>query len=306
MSDIPMAEQPDTNDPFPPPLEDRPFGRQVLGFWSPAGVSARVALTVAAAVSCLIFAAACRIFSLPALPGFDGSLFLQVSPAAAFVIIAVLILVTTLIGTVLAGAIHFEAGLFAAAFGLMIVSLRCGTIQSVLFETGGKSSVYFRLFIELILLGLIIAVAWLMLWQLARTVHGADSSMQPSNVTLLDGLTATAAQIVITAVIVLVLCQAATKNQCLASVGIASMIGSILAHKYAPARPSFWFWVGPLIVGSVGYALAATGQVSNLATGTPAGMFAPLARPLPVDYASIGVAGAIFGYWIARKPSPAN
>jgi hypothetical protein len=302
MSDIPMAEQTDRNDSYLPPLEDRPFGRMVMGFWSPAGVSARVALTVAAAMSCLIFAAGCRLCDLPTLPGFDGSLLLQPSPSAV-IVIAILLLVATLVGTVLAGAIHFEAGLFAGAFGLMIFSLRCGTIQSVLFESGGTSSVYFRLVAEVVILGVILGVAWMILRQLARMVSHPDVATQPSDATLLDGLTALAAQAVVTAVIIEVLCQAPAKNQCLASVGIASMLGSIVAYKYAPARPSFWFWVGPLLVGIVGYALGAMGQVTNLATGTPTGMFAPLARPLPVDYASLGVAGAIFGYWTSRKPA---
>jgi hypothetical protein len=305
MSDMPMSDSPMADSALPP-LDDRPFGRHVLGFWNPVGISARIALAIAAGASCLIFAAACRLFELPALPGFDGSLFLQPFPAAAFLIIAVLVLVSTLVGTVLAGAVHFEAGLFAAAFGMIVVSLRCGTIQSVLFEAGGNGSVYGRLIVELIILGLILAVAWLMLRQLARLVHGSDPTPVPSESSILNNLTATVAQAVVTGVIVLIFCQASAKNQCLASVAIASMIGSILAHKYAPTRPSTWYWAGPLVVGIIGYALAAAGQVTGLATGTPTGMFAPLARPLPIDYASLGVAGAIFGYWTSRKPAPAE
>jgi hypothetical protein len=33
-------------------------------------------------------------------------------------------------------------------------------------------------------------------------------------------------------------------------------------------------------------------------TGRVTGVFAPLARPLPLDYASFGTAGALLGYWM--------
>ena len=158
MSDIPLPEIP---APLPP--EDRPFGRTVLGILEPTGINARIALTLAAGVSCLIFAGACKLFQLPPLPGFDGSLFLQPSPFTTIIIIAVLVLISTLVGTVLAGAVHFEAGLFAAAFGMIAISLRCGTIQSVLFEANGSNTVFFRLAGEVLILGVILGIAWLML-----------------------------------------------------------------------------------------------------------------------------------------------
>ena len=57
--------------------------------------------------------------------------------------------------------------------------------------------------------------------------------------------------------------------------------------------------MGPLLTGVIGYALAAMGQVSNLNIGLPTGTVAALARPLPLDYASVGIAGAILGYWMS-------
>ena len=136
-------------------------------------------------------------------------------------------------------------------------------------------------------------------------MHGIDITRPAADSNLLNNLTATISQTVITAVIIMILCQSETKNQCLASVGIASMLGSIMAYKYAATRPSFWYWAGPLLAGFVGYALAALGQDANLNIGSPTGLFAALARPLPVDYASVGVAGAIFGYWVSSAPAAA-
>jgi hypothetical protein len=289
-----------------PQLADKPLLRHAFGAHSPAGLTARIALTIAAGVSCLIFAFAGRLFQIPSLPGSDGIFFLQPSPIAVILIVAVLLIVSTLVCTVLAGAVHFEAGLFAAAFGLIAITLRCGTIQSVLFEANGSQTVFIHLIIELLLLGVILIVAWLMLRQIARALRGYDAVTLISDSGLLNNLTATAAQVVISGVILMILCQSDAKDQCLASVAIASTVGSILAYKYAATRVSFWYWIGPLIVGIIGYAIALVGQDATLSIGYPTGMFAPLARPLPLDYASVGVAGAILGFWSVKTPSTAE
>jgi hypothetical protein len=282
-------------------LDDRAFGGRVLGIWNPNGLSARIALAIAVGINCLIFAAASQYFELPILPGFDGSIICQPSPVSAFAVVAVTLAVATLVGTVLAGAVRFEAGLFAAAFGLMAFSLRCGTMQSVLLEAGGNEGVFVRLAVELLILGLCLGGMWTVLWRLARAVHGRFSTPREKDSGLLNSLTATIAQTIATGVFMFLLCQSEAKYQALASVGVASWLGSMIAYKCAPARPSIWYWIGPLLVGLIGYVLAATGQDTNLDIGSPAGTFAALARPLPVDYASLGTAGAILGYWMMRK-----
>jgi hypothetical protein len=44
-----------------------------------------------------------------------------------------------------------------------------------------------------------------------------------------------------------------------------------------------WFGRGPLVGGEVG------------------GMLPQLGRPLPLDYAALGTAGAVMGYWTSRS-----
>jgi hypothetical protein len=282
---------------------DRAFGKWVLAFPHRTGLVARTALTLAAIINCAIFVWICSMFDLPQLRGFDGSLVHQPSAPAALLVVAVLLLGTTLVGTVIAGAIHFEAGLFAAAIGLMTLSERCGTMQSVLLEAGGNASVYIGLITELVILGVLLVAAWFMLRAVDKGLHGAAELPAGEPQTPMQRLTATVAQTAITAAGVMILCQSEAKNQCLAAVGIASLLGSVLAYKYAPTRPSIWFWIGPLIVGVVGYAIAAMGYDDHLNIGIPTGFFAPLARPLPLDYASFGVAGGILGYWVMHKTS---
>jgi hypothetical protein len=204
--------------------------------------------------------------------------------------------ISTLLGTVIAGAIQFDAGVFAGACGLIALSCRCGTMQSVLFETGGTQSVYFRLLIELIVLGIFLVGIWFVLYRLSGATPAS-----PEESSFANNITATASQAVATGVLMMFLCQSEAKNQVLASVCIASLVAAMIAFKYAPTRPSFWYWIGPVLTGVSGYALAALGQVSNLNIGVPIGTFAALARPLPLDYAGAGVAGAMLGYWMVRK-----
>ncbi len=261
-------------------------------------------MIAAIAVNCAIVAIGSRWFGIPALPGFDGSILHQPSPLAAFAAIAILLLIATLLGTIIAGAVRFEAGLFAATFSLAAISVRCGTMQSVLFEAGGNQSVYIGLTFELLIFTAFLALLWMLLWLLGRAnlARGnPPAERDDSETTLLDRFTAVITQVVATGVCMMFLCQSESKNQCLASVGIASFLATLLAYKYAAVRPSIWYWSGPLIVGLVGYILAAMGQDLNLAIGSPAGTFAALARPLPIDYASVGPAGAILGYWMMRK-----
>jgi hypothetical protein len=133
--------------------EEQNFGGWVLRFWPERGVTARSVVSAAALIAAGLFVWGTRMFGLPVLPGFDGSILAQPSAFAAIAIVAVLLVISALVGTVLAGAIHFEAGIFAAACGLVALSLRGGTMQAVLFEANGSSSVYFRLMLELLLLG---------------------------------------------------------------------------------------------------------------------------------------------------------
>jgi hypothetical protein len=53
-------------------------------------------------------------------------------------------------------------------------------------------------------------------------------------------------------------------------------------------------------VAIIGYVLALVGGAPKVG-GMPAGAIPALARPLPLDYAAIGTAGSLLGYWTSRK-----
>jgi hypothetical protein len=256
-------------------------------------------------VACLIFQAASQWLAIPQFPGFDGSLLRQPSPTMAVAAIAILMLLATVVGTVLGGAVRFEVGLAAAATGLAVISLRSGTIRSVLFDAHGDPSVYATLIAETIILGIILCALWVGLWMWGRAGGIGPLSQPPdsqdSSAPLTARLCALGTHILATALILCLLCQSEAKNQALACVGLASLAGSLLAYSSFPCRPSIWFWMSPLLVGIFGYAVAACGQDGSLVTASPQGFFAGLARPLPLDYASMGPAGAMIGYWMMHK-----
>jgi hypothetical protein len=296
-------ESSSTSRPFH--VDEGVFGKGVLGFWRPGGTPARAALLLAIIADCLLLGAGIRQLGIPELTGFDGSLLLGHGALINIVAIGLLMGVATIVGTFLAGAVRFEAGLFSACVALTIISLRCGTMQNVLFETDGSSTVYFSLAAELAVLAMILCLLWTMLVKLGQAgyVHpmpGYEPDETPPPAPAAN-LIATVTQTITTILVMLFLCQSEAKNQVLASVGIASVVGSMVAYGSFPTRPSIWYWVGPILAGLIGYILAAMGQVSDLGIGTPQGLFAPLARALPVDYASVGTAGAILGYWITHK-----
>jgi hypothetical protein len=225
------------------------------------------------------------------------------------ILVAVLFVGATFIGTVIAGAVHFEAGLFTAAVGLTAVSVHGGTMLTTLQRTSGGQGVFFTLAFELLILGIIAGLGWVILWQLGRAgfVHLADEHLRQEPLEdqdnfMLAGLTATAAQVVVSALTLMVLCRSEQKNQALASMVAASFLGTVAAYKFAPARPSFWYWSGPILVGIIGYLIEGMASDPGVALGIPSATFSALVNPLPVDYASAGVAASIFGYWIMRTP----
>jgi hypothetical protein len=285
-------------------IDEGVFGSGALG--RPHGAIAQAIVVIALLICCGIFSTVGGWFGIPELRHYDGSLLLGGSPAANLAITAIFLLVCTLIGTIIAGCVRFEAGLFAACFGLMAISLRGGTTQSILFEGNGSAHVYAVLCAELLVLGIFIALAWAILWMVGRSgaTRPLPEHLAPEPTTsqgAISGVTALIAQVVTTSLVMMFLCQSQAKYQCVGSVFIASALGAMIAFGISPARPSIWFWSGALLVGLIGYILAASGQDTNFVVGIPEGFFAPLARPLPLDYASMGTAGAIFGYWTVRN-----
>src|SRR5687768_9949035 len=103
------------DSPSPPPAPQASRAAVVRSYYR-----VRFLLGSAAAVAAMLFLLGGRLVGIPYYPGFEASLVYQPSPSVALVTTGLLILVTTSIGTVIAGTVRFDAGLFAAAVGLSV------------------------------------------------------------------------------------------------------------------------------------------------------------------------------------------
>ena len=163
-------------------------------------------------------------------------------------------------------------------------------------------AVYLLLALELAVLFAIAAGGWLLLRRLlaAGGLHDDPPTPDEADEPLDQKLLATAAHAMVMIVLMMLLSQSDTKAQALASVGLSSYLASLAAHHFVPTRPSAWFWAGPLLVGLIGY-ISQYIAPGDWMIGDARGFFGSLARPLPLDYASLGTAGAILGYWTSRQ-----
>lgn len=242
--------------------------------------------------------------------GFNGSLLLSQGLLGNVLITAVLTLAAIVVGTLLAGAIRPDAGLFAAAAGLLALANHGGPIVTVLHDTSGARSTFLTLTIELILLYAVLGVGWWALFLVQRVGHlqpdaARDGLAEPDLKPAGEGWAALLSHVAIMTVVMMLLAQTQDKKQVLGAVGIGSFCGAFFPYWQRGAYPSVWYLAGPLVVGIAGYLLAyILLPAADLALGRPGlsgGLIAALGRPLPLDYASMGTIGALVGYWLRRK-----
>ncbi|MGB7158410.1 MAG: hypothetical protein WBD40_10125 [Tepidisphaeraceae bacterium] len=265
---------------------------------------ARFLLTVASLASFALCWFAGAAMGIPAHRDYEVSLLSQPSPAIALFVTLVLTIGCALLGSAIAGTIRYEAGLATAAIGLTALSIRGGPVRYVLFYSTGPQ-VFLTLTAELMILYAILGVAWAILWLLRNKGWMQDDPFRDGVADLDEPvsqkLLALATQVVTMSILMMLLCKSDQKPQVIASVALSAYLGTLAAHSLFPARPSMWYWIGPLVVGVVGYLFAFSGSTEWM-IGRVGGTFAPeLGRPLPLDYVGAGSAGAVVGYWTSRR-----
>lgn len=263
----------------------------------------RSLLLLGSIVAVAIFWFASRTFAIPDFPDREVSLLAGNSAAEPLFVVAIAYLVSLVAGTIIAGRVRIDAGLATNSVGLAVLSVVGGPVRFDLMyaETAG---VFRTLALETILLYLIVGVGWILLRALGRAGFLVDDperdGLDAADEALTTKLLALTAHTIVTALLVMLLCQSDLKAQALASVFIAGFVASLVAHHLFPVRPSVWYWTGPLIVAVVGYLLASAGS-SLWMIGVIGGYAPSLARPAPLDYASAGTLGSLIGYWFSRR-----
>ncbi len=255
----------------------------------------RTLLTIASLVCIALFYLASRQFHIPAEPGYAASLLQQPGWMVAILVTAIAFVVATFVGSIIASRVHHDAGFFCAAIGLATLSFRGGPMRYVLFDASGPS-VLLMLAAETVALGAMLALAWTLLdqWPLGKR------AIEPPPAPAQQKYLATVMQVLLMIALMSLLCRSDTKVQAFASVGVASLVATLGAQWFSPVSPSPWLWTGPLVVALVGY-ISCYFSSAGMELGRTSGYFAALARPLPLDYASAGVAGALMGYWMSLK-----
>ena len=270
-------------------------------------------LVVVASVVCFsLYWWGAKWIGVPSEPGYSASLLQQPMPVLALVGVYVMLACAVVVGTLVAGRSWFYAGLFTACIGLMALSARGGPMRYVLFQEaadGGSQRVFLMLLVEQALLFLAIAPLWRFFWRRYDTlfarryeiIRGATAKTAGPPQSPAETATALLIQAAGMATIVLMAAATDAKTQVLVAVFLGGLLGTVLAEMYARKTGARgvagWFWLAPLIVGAFGY-LVAYFTSATWAIGDPGDGLARLARPLPLDYASAGCAGALLGYWV--------
>ena len=261
-------------------------------------------LLIGAVLSIEIFFWASRLLHLPAFPGFSISLLQQPSAAGGMLVTGGLFIVCVILCSLLAG-VRMDAGIFCAAIGLFALSARGGPMRyTLLAASSGK--IYIALACELVALagivtlGRLVAGMLLTLGVLRRdsVSDGLEDVNEPFDQKLLGFVTGVVTMILI----MLLLAQSDKKAQVMTAVAIASFFATLVSSAYfvAPTLSSAWFWSMPFVVGVIGYLGTYLLAPSGWEIGLPRGFLAPLARPLPIDYAAAGTVASILAYWLSR------
>jgi hypothetical protein len=265
---------------------------------------------LACVICFLLFWWAGRALRIPVDVGFEDSLLQQPHWPLVMLSEYVLFVVCLLLGTLIAGWTWPFAGVFSATIGLIALSARGGPMRYVLFRAAANGSAqraYLLLMAEQVLLFVPIAIAW---WALHRRydarlpVPQSTGAEDTKDAAAPNTLMAVVTQLLAMGFVVLLFVPTDSKKQVLIGVFIAGIVGSALAEYLFPDRKAGGlYWVGPLLVGFIGYLLAHWAG-ADFTIGIPQGNFAPLARVLPLDYASAGAAGALLGYWVGAERPP--
>jgi hypothetical protein len=230
-------------------------------------------------------------FAIPSLHDYSASL-LEGSAVSNVLVIAVIYLGVVGVASVLVGSLKPGLGVFAASFGLAAISGRGGTVGDLLRSHGSGS--YLLLLIETLLLAAIVAGGAAIQGFLVTKPPIKEVEEEDREPDLSAKLISVATQTGVTVIMIWLLGAAPAKGQAMAAVGIASLVGALVADNAMPVGLTPLAILAPFLAAVIGYAWAAL----NYSGTTPAN---PLATALPLDYASFGVAGAMLAHWISQQ-----
>ncbi len=277
--------------------------------WSSFTTLERLLLTVGSAICLFISLWLARAMNVPPTPAFAGSILSTPAPILSLLVVMLSAVVCTLVGTIIAAFLRLEAGLFCTTIGLAALSIRGGSMHSVL-QYAYSPAVFITLAVETLFLLAILAGCWILLHKLFPIVWSARLQATPDDslpapledrhTDIGDILFAVGVQAIVMILCEMLLLQSDAKKQVLAGLCVSAFIATLVSCQFAPLVDGVCYWLVPAIVGVIGYLFAFLSP-DGYTIGETHGFLAPLARALPLDYITLGTAGSVLGFWTARK-----
>ncbi|MGC4031780.1 MAG: hypothetical protein QM754_08620 [Tepidisphaeraceae bacterium] len=182
-----------------------------------------------------------------------------------------------------------------------------GDFRQALIDATGPA-IYLRMAVELLLLASAIAAAYLTLG-IGRSSEPKLNPDDPANLpapeeksadTALDRLAAVGIQTIVVLALLSFFGKSPLKGQALCGLALASGLAGWITYKTRQVEGSVWSVAGTLLAGLIAYGYSFA-QPDGFAIADVKHALSGAAYSLPLHYASAGVAGAIYGYWTARR-----
>jgi hypothetical protein len=245
-----------------------------------------------------------NVFRIPVYAHFSSSLLQQSTHVTTLLVTGIVYLVSMAVALLIAGRVGSDAGLFCTSLGLAALSIRGGAMRFTL-QAANNQNVWLMLFWELLILGGFVIGGFVLEKLLGKSSLVRDEPLPqtPSPINDLGRKTiALAANVLLMAMFLWLFAASDRKGQCILAVAISSFLATVMTYAVLPVHPSYWYWPATFIVGAIGYLFAYSGNAVGWQIGQiQGGWTVALARPLPLDYASVGVAASLFAYWAGRR-----
>jgi hypothetical protein len=272
--------------------------------WSAFTPFERAVVIIGSSLCGGVFLSTGPLLGVPREPGFNGSVLTSGAPVTGMIAIVVALSICTVIGLLVAKLIDVESGLFCCCIGLATLAIRSGPIRPVLQYADGPS-VFLTLAFESVILAIFVLTVWFALRSFFKPSIQSDGLQlvapnEITDATLSQKLMVVGVQVVVMGVCELVLIQNDPQAQAIAGMAVSAFLAVLAAYMFMSLPEGVWYWTGPAVLGFIGYLLAFLNN-KDIAIGEVNGWSAALARPTPLDYASVGTASALLAYWCSRR-----
>lgn len=245
-------------------------------------------------------------------PGGAVSVLTRVGSSGMLLQAAALAGVAAAVATIMAGRRVPQAGTFAAAIGLAVVSLRGSTATQLLLSCADVPGMSQRLLAlklagETIVWFLVVLVAMFVSVQVGRWYFSTD---KPAPITMVgtatrrEGLRHTFTTCLIGLLSMSLLSAGLNERsiqhgQVCFVIALSVAVGVYVAFRRGPVDSPLWPILAVPAIAVLGYLWAAVRPLSvGLPPNLPSSHFL---RALPIQYVSVGTASALVTYWYARR-----